>query len=275
MAKSALLKSSIAKKYWMSLTGLFLCVFLVGHLIGNLQLIFGDASKFNEYALFMTTNPAVKVLSYVTYISILFHAIDGIVLTVQNKKARPIGYAKNNAGANSKWASRNMAVLGTLLLVFIVTHMVNFWAKMHFTTMPLQTIEVTVEGQEEPITIYKTVQEQPIDVRAVEMGQLEIKGTAFYQKGMDLKIADGYKDLHKITIEFFKDPSTGLISTILYVIAMIVLGFHLSHGFASAFQSLGINNPKYNCLIKGLGYAFAYLVPALFAIIPLYIHFIK
>ncbi|TDS56577.1 succinate dehydrogenase cytochrome b subunit [Myroides indicus] len=271
MAKSALLKSSLAKKYWMALTGLFLCLFLVGHLIGNLQLIFGDASKFNEYALFMTTNPAVKVLSYLTYISILFHAIDGIVLTIQNKKARPIGYVKNNAKANSSWSSRNMAILGTLLLVFIVTHMVNFWAKMHFSEMPLQTMEVNIaEGQ--TVKLYKTVQEQPIPATAVEMGQLEVRGTGFYQG--DLKIADGYKDLHKITVEFFQHPQYGLIATVLYVLAMVVLGFHLSHGFASAFQSLGINHPKYNCLIKGIGKIFCYVIPALFAIIPLYIHFI-
>src|SRR5690606_1895556 len=101
-------------------TGLFLCVFLIGHLAGNLQLIFGDALQFNQYALFMTSNPAVKILSYLTYISIVFHAVDGILLTIQNRKARPIGYAKENAAANSPWASRNMAVLGTLILVFIV-----------------------------------------------------------------------------------------------------------------------------------------------------------
>ncbi|MHC5202020.1 succinate dehydrogenase cytochrome b subunit [Myroides sp. LJL119] len=275
MAKSALLKSSIAKKYWMALTGLFLCLFLVGHLVGNLQLIFGDASVFNEYALFMTTNPAIKILSYVTYISILFHAIDGIVLTVQNKKARPIGYVKNNASANSTWASRNMAVLGTLLLVFIVTHMANFWAKMHFEEMPLQTIAVNIDGQPEPVMVYKTVGGQPLQVAAVENGAVVVKGTSFYQAGTDLVMAQGYKDLHKITVEFFKDPKTGLISTILYVVAMIVLGFHLSHGFASAFQSLGVNNPKINGVIKLGGYLFCYLVPALFAIIPLYIHFVK
>ena len=126
MAKSALLKSSLAKKYWMALTGLFLCLFLAGHLAGNLQLIFGDALQFNQYALFMTTNPAVKLLSYVTYISILFHAIDGILLTIQNKKARPIGYAKENPGANSAWASRNMAVLGTIVLVFIAIYSTCF-----------------------------------------------------------------------------------------------------------------------------------------------------
>ena len=81
MAKSALLKSSLAKKYWMALTGLFLCLFLVGHLIGNLQIIYADAHQFNTYALFMTSNPAVKALSYLTYLSILFHAIDGAMLT--------------------------------------------------------------------------------------------------------------------------------------------------------------------------------------------------
>src|SRR5690606_41945706 len=101
MAKSALLKSSIGKKYWMALTGLFLCVFLLGHLAGNLQLMFGTDLQFNRYAYFMTSNPAVKILSYLTYFPILFHAVDGIMLTILNNKARPIGYVKNNAASNS------------------------------------------------------------------------------------------------------------------------------------------------------------------------------
>lgn len=125
----------------MALTGLFLCLFLVGHLLGNFQLFIpGEAGRlqFNEYAQFMTTNPAVQILSYVTYFSILFHAIDGILLTVQNRKARPVKYAYNRPSENSGWASRNMALLGTILLVFIATHMTNFWAKMHFTDMPMQ-----------------------------------------------------------------------------------------------------------------------------------------
>lgn len=165
MAKSALLKSSIAKKYWMALTGLFLCLFLAGHLAGNLQLIFSDALHFNQYALFMTSNPAVKLLSYVTYISILFHAVDGIMLTIQNKKARPIGYAKTD-GSSSSMASRNMVVLGTLILVFIVTHMVNFWAVMHFDkNMPLQTITVEAMGQKQDL--YLTTNEGYMPVQQV------------------------------------------------------------------------------------------------------------
>nr|WP_317631991.1 succinate dehydrogenase cytochrome b subunit [uncultured Flavobacterium sp.] len=280
MAKSALLKSSIAKKWWMSLTGLFLCVFLVGHLVGNLQLIFGTPLQFNEYALFMTTNPAVKVLSYVTYFSILFHAIDGIMLTVQNKKARPVGYAVKNDKVSSTWASRNMAVLGTLLLVFIATHMVNFWAKMHFSQMPLQQQVVKIanpmSGIEEEIAVYNFTDGSAAPTNVVEMGQLEIKnGKDFYQAGTDLKVKEGYKDLYKITVDFFKDPSLGLVFTIFYVLSMVVLGFHLSHGFASAFQSLGLSNPKYNGLIKTVGLGFSIIVPALFAIIPIYIHFVK
>lgn len=272
MAKSAILKSSIAKKYWMAFTGLFLCVFLLGHLAGNLQLIFSDALHFNQYALFMTTNPAVKVLSYVTYISILFHAIDGIVLTVQNKKARPIGYAKTD-GSSSSFSSRNMAVLGTIILVFIVTHMVNFWAVMHFDkNMPLQTISIGVQGQEQEY--YLTTDGGYLPKAQVDQKMIKIENrTEFLDAAANVKIKEGYKDLHKITVAFFKDPKTGLIATILYVLAMFTLAFHLLHGFQSAFQSIGLNSPKYTPTIKKAGVLFSIIVPLLFAIIPVYIHF--
>lgn len=277
MAKSALLKSSLAKKYWMALTGLFLCLFLVGHLIGNLQLLAQDgeaALRFNKYALFMTSNPAVKILSYLTYISIIFHAIDGIVLTIQNRKARPVRYVKENQAANTVWASRNMAVLGTLILVFIITHMSNFWAKMHFDkAMPLQTKTITAGGI--PQEFYLTTDGGYLPKAQVEMGQVKIKDRKyFYDATADVKFKEGYLDLHKITVDFYKQPKYGLLYTILYVLAMGVLAFHLFHGFGSAFQSLGLNNPRYNMGIKNFGKAFSIIVPLLFAIIPLYIYFI-
>ncbi len=272
MAKSAILKSSLAKKYWMALTGLFLCLFLAGHLAGNLQLIFSDALHFNQYALFMTTNPAVKILSYLTYISIVFHAVDGILLTIENKKARPIRYAKTD-GSSSTFSSRNMAVLGTVILVFIVTHMVNFWAKMHFDkNMPLQTVTIGTPGQEQEY--YLTTDGGYLPKTQVDQNIIKIENrTEFFDVAANVKIKEGYKDLHKITVAFFKDPRTGLIATILYVIAMIALSFHLLHGFQSAFQSLGLNNPKYTPTIKKFGIAFAIIVPILLAIIPVYIHF--
>jgi succinate dehydrogenase / fumarate reductase cytochrome b subunit len=119
----------------MALTGLFLCVFLIAHLAGNLQLL--DMSpegqlKFNAYAKFMTTFPLVKVVSYLLYASILFHAFDGFLLTIQNRKARPVKYAFEKPGANSAWYARQMALLGTLILVFLVIHMKHFWYEMHW-----------------------------------------------------------------------------------------------------------------------------------------------
>ncbi|MDP5096427.1 MAG: succinate dehydrogenase cytochrome b subunit [Flavobacterium sp.] len=294
MAKSALLKSSIVKKYWMALTGLFLCLFLAGHLAGNLQLIFGTSKQFNEYALFMTTNPAVKLLSYLTYISILFHAIDGIMLTIQNKKARPVGYAKTD-GSSSSFASRNMAVLGTIILVFIATHMVNFWAKMHFDkNMPLVAKEIPNGMGQKQLQLVGT-KESPMpflaakganvitsefikEVKEQTQGKydLELKnGTTLINKVDGEIIFTGYKDLHKLTVDFFKDAKYGLFFTIGYVLAMLALAFHLWHGFQSAFQSLGATSSKFTPSIKFFGKAFAIIVPLLFAIIPVFLHFKK
>lgn len=285
MAKSALLKSSIVKKYWMALTGLFLCLFLAGHLAGNLQLIFGTSQQFNEYALFMTTNPAVKLLSYLTYISIIFHAIDGIMLTIQNKKARPIGYAKTD-GSSSSLASRNMAVLGTVILVFIATHMVNFWAKMHFDkNMPLMSKVVNNMGMEQRLAIGVIGSQNPffpvdslgrIDKATLDQYNLKVENvTTVVTKDTKDVIFKGQKDLYKITVDFFKDPKLGLVFTIGYVLAMLALAFHLWHGFQSAFQSLGVNSSKLTPAIKFFGKAFAIIVPLLFAIIPVFLHLKK
>jgi succinate dehydrogenase / fumarate reductase cytochrome b subunit len=229
MSNKGILKSSLSKKYAMALTGLFLCLFLVGHLIGNLQLFAGGPEgkeAFNLYAEFMTTNPLIKLMSYITYASILFHVIDGFVITIQNRKARPVKYVVEKGNLNSSWASRNMALLGTILLVFIVTHMQHFWAVMHFGDIPM---------------------------------------------------LDGVKDLHTITLAFFNPAENSLaaVMTVLYVLAMISMGFHLNHGFQSAFQSLGLNHPKYTPAIKLIGKAFSILVPAGFASLPIYLFLIQ
>lgn len=284
MSKSAILSSSIAKKYWMALTGLFLCLFLVGHLIGNLQLIFkvGEEGRkaFNEYAYFMQHNILIKVMSYVTYISILFHAVDGFLLTIQNKKARPVPYAYNNQGANTSTPARMMAVLGSIILIFIATHMVNFWAKMHFGGLKLHTYELTMDQSVQPGAekqfIYHTHTPSPQAVPVVE--QVEVKNELeLYFKGSNLKIGEGYKDLHSAVIAFFtgndtngvKGNSMAVIAVALYTLSMLVLGFHLWHGFSSTFQSLGINHKRYTPGIKIFGKIFSVIVPLAFAIIPI------
>ncbi len=132
--------STIFRKTLAGLTGLFLVLFLLGHLLGNLQLFIPgeDGQKqFNEYALFMTTNPAVKILSVLTYSSIILHTVLTLFLVFQSSNARDVKYLQSSGNANSTWGSKNMAVLGTLILVFIVIHMKSFWYEMHFGVIGL------------------------------------------------------------------------------------------------------------------------------------------
>lgn len=311
MSKSALLKSSIAKKYWMALTGLFLCTFLIGHLIGNLQLIFiwGEEGRraFNEYAYFMQHNIFIKILSYVTYISILFHSIDGLMLAVQNKRARPVKYAMNRPQTNSSGASRNMAILGTGILIFIILHMVHFWAKMHFDHIPLHKVtkDVKLPVGQDPATGQIQYESRSVDYYLTTKGEFvpmnhpyteqpgadeivksakEIKHETYLYDSKGLKIGEGYKDLHSIVMAFFGQSKAGfptnpiaLVSTIFYVLSMAVLGFHLWHGFSAAFQSLGLRHKRYTSMVDLVGMAFSVIVPLLFAIIPvlIFIGFVK
>ena len=213
-----LFSSTLGKKLIMALTGLFLISFLVVHLIGNLQLLRHDGGRaFNTYAEFMGTNPIVQIISKVNFALILMHAIWGLILTIRNRKARGAqGYVvvKNS----SPWTSRNMGILGTLVLIFLVIHIKNFYAEVHFGSMDTATYDDEIVKD-----LYRTV-------------------ALWFSKGWYVA---------------------------LYVVCMAALGFHLWHGFASAFQTLGLNHQKYNPIILFVGRAFAVVVPALFALIPI------
>lgn len=135
------LKSSIGRKLVMSLTGLFLILFLVIHLIGNLQLLYSDGGKsFNTYAHFMTTNPLIKFTSFGLYFFILLHAVQGILIWLGNKSASPTKYAVST-NENASWASKNMALLGMLILAFLCIHMGDFWFKMKMGWTEMATYE--------------------------------------------------------------------------------------------------------------------------------------
>ena len=128
------MKYHIINKYLAALSGLFLILFLTGHLLGNLQLLIPGAQKqFNEYAEFMSTNPIVKILSITTYISILLHVFVTIYLTIDSRKNRKSQYKKINSDTNSI-SARYMGLLGTIILAFIAIHLSNFWYKAKFTT---------------------------------------------------------------------------------------------------------------------------------------------
>jgi len=218
------LSSTLGKKLIMALTGLFLVLFLIGHVTGNLLLFKNDGGQaFNEYSKFMTSTPYILILSYLTYFSIIFHTIYSIVLTRYNAGARKNSYAVKNASENSSWASRNMGVLGALLFLFIFIHMKNFWYEYKFGEVPM--VEYAGSGK--------------------------------------------IKDLYSVVVAAFSQ----WWYTLFYVASMVFLAIHLSHGFQSAFQTLGLSHVKYTPLIKATGKGFAVIVCLLFASMPIYIFF--
>jgi len=214
-----LFSSSLGRKLMMALTGLFLITFITVHLIGNLQLLKRDGGRaFNTYAEFMTSNPLIKTVSYINYTIILVHVIWALMLSARNRAARGPEHYAVSSSKSSTWSSRNMGILGTLIFIFILIHMRQFWYEMHWGG-----IETAVYDGKEVKNLYKVV-------------------------------AFTYQEFWYVA---------------LYVFSMAVLAFHLWHGFASAFQTLGLKHLKYNPLINFVGKAFAIIVPALFALIPI------
>jgi succinate dehydrogenase / fumarate reductase cytochrome b subunit len=251
------LSSSIGKKLVMALTGLFLCSFLIVHMSGNLQLFKqDDGLAFNVYAVFMTTNPLVKTISYGLYAFIILHAIEGLYLAYQNRQARGSQrYVVSNGKANSSWFSRSMALLGTILLVFIVVHMSNFWFEYKFGYVPYTQYEQNLVTGE--------VASAPFE------GQINNKLEEYVREESNTRVVI-VKDLYRSVMEGFKNP----ILVLFYVLSMFAVSFHLVHGFKSAFQTLGINHSKYNPLLNFLGVGvFGILIPIGFALMPLYFFF--
>jgi len=224
---TSFLTSSIGRKLVMSLTGLFLVSFLFVHLSGNLQLFMNDGGQaFNIYAEFMAHNPVIKFISFGLYAGILLHAIQGILLWSKNRKAAAGKYAVAAAGQKDvSWASKQMALLGILILAFLFLHMGDFWWK----------IKIGLGTDPVPQVMYD---------------------------------GESYGDVYTKIKESFSQ----LWIVICYVIGLIALAFHLQHGWTSAFQTLGLNHKKYNPLIKGLGFFIAYIIPAGFAAIPIYMY---
>jgi succinate dehydrogenase / fumarate reductase cytochrome b subunit len=210
--------SSIGKKTVMAKTGLALCGFLITHLIGNC-LIFVGADQFNLYAHTLVSNPAIYIAEAILVILFLSHIFMAVKLVIENKVARPIGYAMKKAtGGGATFASATMPYTGFIILIFLVTHIMHFKYGTNYSTV--------VDG--------------------VEM-----------------------RDIFRTVIEYFSSP----IWVVWYVVAMTTLGIHLSHGFQSAFQSLGFNHPKYTPIIKCVGILFSIFIAIGFSSLAIFCHF--
>lgn len=216
-----LTNSSLGRKVVMSVTGLFLLLFVTFHVLMNAVALISPRG-YNLVCEFLGANWYALIATVILAAGFVVHIIYAFWLTLQNRKARGNDrYAVTTRPKSVEWASQNMLVLGIVVVAFLIVHLVQFWAKM-------QLVEV--------------------------MHQVGCETEA----AAVVYAADG---MHHIANAF------GQIWTLpVYVIGLIALWFHMTHGFWSAFQSIGVSNNKWIPRFKTLGNWWSTIVVALFII---------
>ena len=217
----------------MGLTGLFLITFLVVHCAINATIFYNDGGQtFNHWGHFMGSTLIIRIMEIGLFAGLILHIFQGLILWSQNRSARPVKYEKSDANSNSKWYSRSMGLLGTLLLLFLIMHIYHFWVPSRFGGMG--------------------------SIHSLE----------------EISLADyNNQVVHNLYNEMQLVFQGNILVIVLYVLGVISLGWHLLHGFQSAFQTLGINHKRYTPIIKTLGAAFSIIVPLIFALMPLAFYF--
>lgn len=203
----------------MATTGLLLCLFLLFHLINNLAL-FAGPDVFNQIVISLeAVKPLIRVMEAGLALLFFIHIVNGIRLTIENKRAGSVPYSENEVNENSSFFSRYMFVTGSVIFIFLVTHLSTFWYQ------------------------FQVIHDHDAYFQIV---------TANTSIG-------------------FGNP----LITLLYAIAMILLAFHLRHGFQSAFQTFGIRYNKYSKLIEWVGVLFWFFIPLGFFFITIYFGLMK
>jgi len=160
-----LFSTLIGKKMLMGLTGLFLITFLVVHCGINALIFFNDGGElFNKGAEFMGTNILIRTMEIVLFLGIIAHIVDALMLTLANNKTRTVKYAYQKPNANSKWYSRWMGLLGTLILMFLIIHLKHFWVESRLTDHIAHSELDKLPGQETLFTEMKEIFENPLIV---------------------------------------------------------------------------------------------------------------
>ncbi|TJY66754.1 succinate dehydrogenase cytochrome b subunit [Sphingobacterium alkalisoli] len=132
-------QTTLTSKLIMAATGLFLCLFLVIHLLGNLQLLLPESEareQFNQYSRLLSQNILIKIISYVLYLSLIGHAVYALLITRKNNKANGTKYIYDKRSEVSSWSSRNMGILGTIILIFLIIHFKDYWYIYKFGSLP-------------------------------------------------------------------------------------------------------------------------------------------
>lgn len=215
-ACSCFLWTSTGKKVLMAVSGLALFGFIIGHLLGNLQIFLGPEAV-NRYAAFLKGTGELLWIARIGLLTMaVIHIWTAVSLTLENQAARPHGYAAKTY-VKASYASRTMHVSGLIVLAYLVYHL------LHFT-----------------------------------LHRVHPEFSAFVDE-------QGRHDVYRMVVLSFQVPSIAWA----YMIANALLGMHLSHGFYSLFQSLGLMNGELRRKMTGLAHAVGYGIALGYISIPL------
>lgn len=140
MSVLGIIKSTLFRKIIMSLTGLFLAFFLIIHLLGNLQLLLPYEAaevQYNQYSAMLSGFGLIKVISIALYATIVIHIINSLMITIENYKAAGKSLEKDTRGISSTWYSRNMGILGFIVMLFLILHLRDYWYIYKFGELPM------------------------------------------------------------------------------------------------------------------------------------------
>jgi succinate dehydrogenase / fumarate reductase cytochrome b subunit len=202
--------SSVGKKLIMGLTGIFLVLFLIVHAGLNACIWAMDGGvMFNRAGHFMGSNAVPRILEVGLFLFIFLHIIQGYMLTAQNRSKRAVGYAVNYA-KGSKWYSRSMAILGTILLMFFIIHWKHFWVPSRITGVE----EITLPNGVQVHNLYGVMQETFKDIWVVIFYVISCISLAYH-------LAHGFQSAFK-TIGVHNKRYHAMISTIGYGFAILI-----------------------------------------------------
>jgi succinate dehydrogenase / fumarate reductase, cytochrome b subunit len=242
-------KSSLGKKYLMAVTGFVLFLFVIGHLVGNLQIFLGPEA-INRYGHFLQSNPELIWPARLMLLAMVgLHIWSATRLSVENKAARPVGYAAYQP-VGSTYASRTMLMSGLIVLAFIIYHLLHFTVQVkavNLTGVDFRTLNEPPPGQTElhsPAPPSMTRQAEPAGMAALPPGRHDIFGM----------MVTGFSN---IWVSAF------------YVIGVGLLCLHLSHGASSMFQSIGWKSEAYRPFLDKAARVLAVLIFLGYVSIPL------
>lgn len=232
-------KSTIGRKILMALTGLVLVLFVMGHMLGNLQIFLG-ADVINAYAYklhHLLPASALWGIRLFLLVAIGIHIWMAVLLTLENRKARPQGYAEDKV-VQATYSSRTMRMSGVILLAFILFHIA------HFTVRSVPGMQYEEAGVIEPT-----------EVPLVKHGEIvQHNGEAVYTFNVNDMMVDGFQ--------------VWWVSAF-YIIATGLLCMHLTHGVSSMFQTVGLRNKLWRVRLDRIALIYGWVVFLGFAIIPL------